>query len=207
MILRRRHQAELFDPDYDLETKVSDILFQWAGVEDEDPDSRGDYFDARKLSFLEAITGNQHFDDTHTPDASQAVYLEQAWEKAFASLSAHLLGQAAVGALIGEPDYSVISDNLSVGGLGDTDFQFADLSTSSTMTGSANNDVYIFKAGDAEAYSGTITVSETAGDGFNTILITGGISPDDVRMWTSSAGNLMIKYDDDDTISVGGELQ
>ena len=69
-----------------LEGRFADVLFDWAGVSDLDPGSRGPAdFDARKLAFLEAYYGETLSTVTIT-DRTAAV-----WEDEFAELSAQLL--------------------------------------------------------------------------------------------------------------------
>ena len=51
-------QSQIFDTAFDLNNKIDEILYRWAGVDGVDPTSRGPDFDAQKLGFMEAIFGD-----------------------------------------------------------------------------------------------------------------------------------------------------
>jgi trimeric autotransporter adhesin len=64
--------------------------------------------------------------------------------------------------------------------------------------GGVGNDTFIFSAGD-----GSDQVIENLGEGTDTIAFQG-IDPADVRLWTTSAGVLMVKYTSTETLTVAG---
>lgn len=47
--------ATLFSKSFDLQGKVDQIMYRWAGVENVDPASRGNYINAQRLAFLEKL--------------------------------------------------------------------------------------------------------------------------------------------------------
>ena len=47
----------LFSPAFNLEGKMTALMLRWAGVDGVTPGSRGAFFDAQKLGFLEKILG------------------------------------------------------------------------------------------------------------------------------------------------------
>jgi len=79
------------------------ILYEWAGLTTTDPNSRGGVFDAQKLGFMEALTG-QSYIDAHGSTNPQAAYyqnaaLTQAWNATFAGILARFLIQDSASAL------------------------------------------------------------------------------------------------------------
>ena len=76
-------KENLLDPTYDLRCKIETIMYKWADVDDIDPDSRGDIFDARKLTFLEKYFGDDFLQNGHNPNpnVNAAKILEQAFSK------------------------------------------------------------------------------------------------------------------------------
>ncbi|PCJ99994.1 MAG: hypothetical protein COA45_04050 [Zetaproteobacteria bacterium] len=54
--------ATLFDPTFDLNSKIEAVLYRWAGVDSVDPNSRGDYVDARQLEFFEQYLGDEYLE-------------------------------------------------------------------------------------------------------------------------------------------------
>ncbi|MCC6597670.1 MAG: type I secretion C-terminal target domain-containing protein [Alphaproteobacteria bacterium] len=92
--------AEIFSPDFNLQGKISDILFRWAHVDGVDSASRGD-FDAQKLGFLESFLG-EYFRDSATSivNLGAADELQASWKNALESLTVRLLSQTGhLGAL------------------------------------------------------------------------------------------------------------
>jgi Ca2+-binding RTX toxin-like protein len=70
------------------------------------------------------------------------------------------------------------------------------------LAGGLGDDIYIFKAGDSPI-ARPDTVYEGLNEGIDTIKLTGGILPSDVRMW-SDRYNLYIRYSSIDQITVLG---
>lgn len=91
--------SEIFAADTVALDAINGILFRWAGVEDVATDSRGQYIDARKLEFLEAMTGEEwkQLDTYENPMWIAAADLEKAFEVAqgyyFATLVAQTVGK------------------------------------------------------------------------------------------------------------------
>ncbi len=86
---------DLTNSSESIPSRVEEIIFEWAGTADIDPDSRGTEFDARKLEALEAFLAtdfvNTMGDDT--PMMANAIYLNNAWSKLVHSITARLLVQ------------------------------------------------------------------------------------------------------------------
>ncbi len=85
----------VFDPDFDLAGKLRDAMFRWAGVEDVDPDSRGNYVDARELAFIEEFTDRDFLQRGHpnpAPEASRT--LTNAFETIYHSVLVRILTQS-----------------------------------------------------------------------------------------------------------------
>src|SRR5262249_45734709 len=69
---------ELFDPDFDLRGRITDILYRWAGAEGADPDGRGDYIDGRQMATLEKFMGVAFWNDPDSEPGIAATYAEDA---------------------------------------------------------------------------------------------------------------------------------
>ena len=82
-----------------LDISIWNIMLEWSGSTNIDPNSCGPQFDARQLSFLEAYTGiafsnPQNASSPADPLSGAAVDLRQAWDSAFDSTEARLLLQS-----------------------------------------------------------------------------------------------------------------
>jgi Ca2+-binding RTX toxin-like protein len=76
---------------------------------------------------------------------------------------------------------------------------------SDSMQGGAGNDTYTFRAGDSAVLGAPDHVVEQWNEGTDTIRLTGGILPGNVRMWSEGGyGTVMIRYSANDTIRVNG---
>lgn len=76
---------------------VEDILFRWAGVDGVNPTSRGEFFDAQRLGFLEKMMGENYLQEGiySNPNEGGVIRgLTDAWDIAFESMKIHLLFQA-----------------------------------------------------------------------------------------------------------------
>jgi hypothetical protein len=201
--------AELLDPTYNLDQKVETILFQWAGVQNVDPDLTYTYFDgnfdAQKLAFLEQLMDQpfQNTGDTGNVGQYNVLHLIDAWNGAFSYLSAHILAQAGLAGILGTPSYDLATDTLTSGGVAqDIAIQYASQAYGAHLTGIAADDVYIFRPGDTPTASGYY-ITETANSGTNTVLL-GDVNPSDVYAYTDTHGDLFIRYSATDTVEVVG---
>ena len=91
-----------FADNASLDATITNILYQWAGVDGVDPSSRGPNIDARQLEFLEKFFG-QDFQQTGwnndpNPAPQAAALLDHSWHMVFEDLKADLLLQ------VGEQD-------------------------------------------------------------------------------------------------------
>jgi Ca2+-binding RTX toxin-like protein len=104
---------ELFADDGSIMADVRAILFRWAGVDDMDPASRGQYVDARELSVLEGIVGLPYlqFGGSPNPGIAPAYILNESFDMAMNAISARLIAQAAGKALFtGDASYNPLTD-------------------------------------------------------------------------------------------------
>ncbi|MGD1892651.1 MAG: calcium-binding protein [Cyclobacteriaceae bacterium] len=87
--------ATLFDPTFDLEGQIKDILFRWAGIEDVDQFEHGPYVDVREQLFLEAVTASE-FDNngSNVPEIWQALVLKNGFDDAYDALSTRIVAQS-----------------------------------------------------------------------------------------------------------------
>ncbi|ACK50906.1 hypothetical protein Msil_1963 [Methylocella silvestris BL2] len=105
----------------DAKTAITDILYKWAGVEGVDPDSRGIWVDAQHLAFLEQFIGSDFLQiTTHSADPQPwaGALIEDAYQAAFAMLSADILVQTGFGQLF---DTAITYNPSSGTRTGDTD--------------------------------------------------------------------------------------
>lgn len=117
---------------------VVDIMYRWAGVDGVATDSRGPYIDARKLEFLETLTGSDFLQrGVHSnPYWNAAAELEQAFDGALKYIFARLVVQTwGVALFDGDIRYD-ISDDAFLGITGLNTSTIDDFET--TATGLAN---------------------------------------------------------------------
>ncbi len=91
--------------------KIEAILFRWAKVEAVAPDSRGQFFDARKLGFLESFLG-QPINVTFV-NAQQTIFLQQSWDVVVQNIAARLTVQGAMSDVFANTTYLLNTDMLT----------------------------------------------------------------------------------------------
>ncbi len=109
---------ELFTPAFDLSGKIDDVLFQWAGVEDVAPDSRGQWFDGQKLAFMEAYLGNSYVhngNNTNPPPGAAGDILRDLYSDLKAVLVAHIVSQTDASEFFEEGAYYNANSGTIVG--------------------------------------------------------------------------------------------
>lgn len=86
---------EILLPSFDLNQKILNIMHRWAGSDQLDPGSRGLYFDARDLGFLEALTTERYQQRGIPNPLRNAVgYLEEAFEEARSYILTGIISQS-----------------------------------------------------------------------------------------------------------------
>lgn len=88
----------LFSASFNLQGKVSALMLRWAGVDTVTPGSRGAFYDAQKLTFLEKFLGQPfvHLGTSSNPlGAAAAEVLAQAWDTAYNAIAARIIFQTA----------------------------------------------------------------------------------------------------------------
>lgn len=91
--------------------KIEAILFRWAGVDTVDPSSRDQFFDARKLGFLEAFLNQPIQVQFGVP--VQTIFIQQAWDLIFKEISSRLVVQGTMRDLFPNTTYLLNSDSFS----------------------------------------------------------------------------------------------
>ena len=72
-----------------------------------------------------------------------------------------------------------------------------------TMSGGAGDDIYILRAGDSPLVgSQRDWINNVAGEGIDTLRLTGGIVPENVYTWINDSSHLIIQYTPTDQVSV-----
>ncbi len=95
---------------------VQDIMFRWASVDAIDPNSRGDEIDARRLAFLESMTGEPFLQHGYRPDPmyQAARELNEAFDIVQTHLYTMLAAQTDAGQIFtGDLHYNLYSDSLT----------------------------------------------------------------------------------------------
>jgi len=95
--------ASSFSDAATLNGDITDILYQWAGVEGVDPGDRGGRIDARQLEFMEKFFAQEYLQNGLYPDpyANAGTALSVTWEHVFLPLKVELLTQAGADAVYG----------------------------------------------------------------------------------------------------------
>lgn len=89
------------------------ILFQWTGVEDVDPTSRGPHFDAQKLEALEAYLGITYLTnkgETNPRNETDAGFLNESWDSVMENTVSNLLVQMDFGGIFNGVTYDLVKD-------------------------------------------------------------------------------------------------
>jgi len=99
----------------DLTASIRGILFQWAGVSDVDPTSRGNRVDGQELGFIERILGTTYVDTrggSHVTTADAANAINRSWASAYEEFAARLLVQGPFAEIFPGAVYDFATDNL-----------------------------------------------------------------------------------------------
>ncbi len=105
-----------------LDSEIQAVLFKWAGVETVSSTSRGQYIDAKVLTFMEKLTGQAYGVSsgltTAEPDGPfQAAGVNEAYKMAFDAMKAQLIAQAGGQSIFAQaPQYDFVTGEL-VGGV------------------------------------------------------------------------------------------
>ena len=202
--LATKSTAELFASNFDLRAALTDIMYEWAGVTEMNPTSRGTALDARMISFLEKLNGDLFGNDPNSVVAGiAAAPMREAWNAAFSMVATHFLAQSGMQDLLGNPSYDLRTDNLSGGYFGeDLALRFTTPFASGywLLNDSGFNDVYVLRAGDTP-HSNGLNIYETVNTTTDAIFL-GGIDPANVRLWTDNYGGLVIRYTNDDSFTI-----
>ncbi len=99
---------ELFD-------SAKDILFQWAGVEDVLPDSRGPFINGQNLAFLERFLGVSYLSGNDPTSEFESNLLNQSWNFTSESLITRLLVQGPMSEIFTNASYNANHDELVIG--------------------------------------------------------------------------------------------
>ncbi|MGE4314205.1 MAG: calcium-binding protein, partial [Pseudobdellovibrionaceae bacterium] len=115
-----------------------------------------------------------------------------------------LLGSAVADVLYGSDGNDQIAGgagNDQISGGGGNDVMQGD-EGADTLYGGTGDDTYIFMPN-----MGADVIDEAVGEGFDTLLLAGGMRPDTIRMWSDVNGNLYIvnKFNPNEVVKVEGE--
>lgn len=202
--LAAKSASDLFASNFDLKAALTAIMYEWAGVTDMDPESRGTALDARMISFLEELNASYFGDDPNSiVEGMAGAQMREAWNAAFTLVATHFLAQSGMKDLLGNPFYDLRTDSLSGGYFGeDLALRFTTPFPSSywLLNDSGFNDVYVFRAGDTPD-SFALNIYETVNTTTDAVFL-GGIDPENVRLWTDNNGGLFVRYTSGDSFTI-----
>ena len=93
-----------------IDSKVEQLLFRWAKVDGIDPTSRGPFFDARKLTFLETFL--QQDLNSNFAFERQTLFIQEAWDIINNAISARLVALGPLRNLFSDTRYDLSNDRL-----------------------------------------------------------------------------------------------
>ncbi len=179
--------SDFFDTVFDIQGKMEDVLYRWAGVDGVNPTSRGTEIDARKLEFLETYLGDDYLQagSTPNPGAGPAVVVEELFNR--------VLSHAVTGISIQSNNMDYFDPNLTYNTeTGETEgatsidniwFLEANLDFQSTD----GNDVYVFQSGMGQ----TVSFLEDTNGGTDQVWINATMA--EVGMWVDATESLHIQ--------------
>ena len=111
--------AQGFSGSSNLVTEVEQLIIHWTGSENVDPDSRGQFVDARKLSALEAFMATPFVttEGITDPGGNHAEQINLAWEELRTGILQRLVAQDLRGSPLSGATYEFATDTLSIGGV------------------------------------------------------------------------------------------
>ena len=198
----------LFSDTFDLDGKITDILFTWAGVTDVDPDSRGDGVDAREVAFLEALTGRPiEYDGSSIIYGQDSYTVNNAFNNAYNAFAARILVQTAAAQLFSErASYALITDEFSGTFTLDLD-AVDDLIDGLALSGTALAETWANIARLIDATVGLDNLSSADAAALNTIIEDSGVNIDLDSVWDSifEYGRVCYAGDENDNTMTGGD--
>lgn len=207
--LAGKSAQELFAPGSDIRLDLQAILYEWAGITNDDPNAHPNHGDdGRRIEFMEHFLGIPFYGLSNAGGYNQE-YVYNEWDTILNYVGKNLLLQSGLSALFGSPTYDPLNDTVTGGTLTDdrTQFRFIPLQhwyTQTNINDSGHDDVYVVAPGGSE--TGNYVIVEPTNQGTDTLLI-GGVDPLDVKLWTDGDGKLVVRYTEDDTITILGDLE
>ena len=93
--------TSLLSEAYDLESKMTEILYQWAGVTNNATDSRGPNIDARTLEFFEKFTGEE-WNNGQNPGGNASNAIINNFESAWSIFASQIMAQTEAKSFLGK---------------------------------------------------------------------------------------------------------
>tara|TARA_R110000868_G_scaffold390055_10_gene659585 strand:- start:4017 stop:7256 length:3240 start_codon:yes stop_codon:yes gene_type:complete len=149
----------VFSTEFDLNQKMEDILYRWAGVQDVVVNSRGAHIDARQLEFMEKYFGEDYlqFGTQPNPGQNAAYALKEVFTEIEQTFLNHLLIQTDANILYeANAEYNILTGRIENSGLNRINI-VDELETSITST--ADGEAHIFNQS-----NGVVTLYEAGGD-------------------------------------------
>jgi Ca2+-binding RTX toxin-like protein len=180
----------LFDPSFDLQNKMIDIAYRWAGVQDVDPASRGAFIDdARTLEFFEKFLGDDYYQSyqfSENPQPAAVAIIEDMFEQLISNMTVAFMLQTdkAVFFEAGAEYDAVTGEIQNIDGVYDWRL-FGD---------DVTNEDNVYLLGDS---SGTLNINEFNNDNYDQLWVSG--DADDARSWIDNLGYLHVQLGETST--------
>ncbi|MBT3022062.1 MAG: calcium-binding protein [Candidatus Thiodiazotropha sp. (ex Lucina aurantia)] len=179
----------LFDPAFDLEGKMIDIAYRWAGVDGVDPTSRGAQIDARTLEFFEQFFGDDYYQDqisSANPNLQAATVLNDMFEQVISNMTLSIMMQTDKASFFDTgAEYDAVSGEMqNVNGVYDWRL-FGD---------DVTNEDNVYQLGDN---SGTVNIDEFNNTNFDQLWVSG--NAEDARTWIDGLGYLHVQLGETST--------
>lgn len=192
-----------------LDDDIADIIFEWGGVGDISPTSRGNYVDGQALEFMENFFASE-FTQIGTgggtwPYRRAAGVLMEAWEGLFKNLKAQFLVQTGAKALFDSPAYNPYTGELE-GDLSLVQSEINALVAYSTDTGVSTLQYWVSVADYIEAVKGLSNLTGTEEGWLDSALASAGLSEtwsdiEDILLGGSLVGSEITGTSGDDVIN------
>lgn len=153
---------DTFDDPATMNDDIVAIMYQWAGVQDVDPDSRGEAIDARKLEFLEHLFGEGFVGWYYgaNPYYKADTFLAESFHIAFENVKAALLIQSGAAPLFTDAAYDQLAGTVT-GDLSLVQAAIDDLATHAPAPGSANIQFWLSVTGFIDNVTGLANLTGT----------------------------------------------
>jgi Ca2+-binding RTX toxin-like protein len=171
-----------------LQDQLTAILYEWAGVTDEDPTSRSIYIDSRKIAVMEKIMG-QELLDNNPIHVTLAPRVTRAWDILFNEMELRFLIQGPFKEFFHRATYDFSTGMLNLNDGFDIPNKLIYGTTGNdTLNGTLGSDVFVYNYGDGSDIYKDSGYNTTK----NTLRFGEGIDLNSLRFFSSDGIDLLI---------------